>query len=72
MGAHPARNDRLDCIDHAPSAGKLTPADGAWGQRPYTKNKKQAIGLRICFKSSKNGAVDGTRTRDPRRDRPVL
>ena len=56
MGAHPARNDRLDCIDHA----------------PLYQNKKQAIGLRICFKSWKNGAVDGTRTRDPRRDRPVL
>ena len=39
MGAHPARNDRLDCIDHAPSARELAPA-GQWGQRPYTKNKK--------------------------------
>ena len=39
MGAHPARNDRLDCIDHAPSAEELAPA-GPWGQRPYTKNKK--------------------------------
>ena len=62
MGAHFARNDFLgpwlDSLVVKYPGGIRTQAKG---QRPKT--------FRYMGKS---GAVDGTRTRDPRRDRPVL
>ena len=70
MGAYFARNDQLTHIGSKHPGG-----NGPRGQpfAPYIQQKMQASGLYICFKIvGKNGAVDGTRTRDPRRDRPVL
>ena len=58
MGAHFARNDFLGSLVVKYPGGIRTQAKG---QRPKT--------FRYMGKS---GAVDGTRTRDPRRDRPVL
>ena len=37
------------------------------------RHLQNKLELRICIQEcGKNGAVDGARTRDPRRDRPVL
>jgi putative transposase len=51
------------------SLSNLTPADVYFGKSESLLKKKKAVENQRLFY---DGGVDGTRTRDPRRDRPVF